>query len=396
MADDFYSSDGQADVLVMEPEKPPPVSPTGISADVKGVTVLSGPTATPWPVGQKPLGVGSSLTVLVPAYNEGPSILDTICSLQKQTRPINQIIVIDDCSTDDTGEIARAAGVTVIRPPENTGSKAGAQNYALGFVGTEMCMAIDADTVLAPDAIENIVAAVEGTTVAAACGLVLPRYVRTIWERGRYVEYLFAFTFYKLIQDHYGKPLIASGCFSVYRSDVLKDLGGWPRRTLAEDMDLTWSLYEAGYKVRFVHDAVCYPIEPETYHYMSCQLKRWSHGFLQNLKVHWRGVLNVPFLRAAVAVSLWDGLVASLLYLTVIPLISIFVSPVFLLGYVIDLPVVAVPVLVTAAQRGETGKAILSLFCFPILRVVNGWFMLKAAWSELIMRRTFTTYVKGH
>ncbi|MEN6626707.1 MAG: glycosyltransferase [Candidatus Sumerlaeia bacterium] len=338
----------------------------------------------------------SGLTVLVPAYNEGASILDTIRSLQNQTRPVDRIIVIDDCSTDDTAAVARSTGVDVLRPPQNTGSKAGAQNYALQFVETDLCMAIDADTIVAPDAIEKIVAELEGSNAAAACGYVIPRHVNTIWERGRYVEYLFAFTFFKQIQDVYEKPLISSGCFSVYRSAILKEMGGWSRRTLAEDIDLTWTLYEAGHKVRFVPDAVCYPIEPETFHFMKCQLTRWSHGFLQNLIVHWRRVLDVPFLRSAVTIMLWDSIIASILYLTVIPVFSVLISPVFLLGYVIDLPAVAVPVLWTAVKRRETGKALLSLLCFPVLRIVNGWFMLKAAWYEFVLRRSFKVYVKGH
>lgn len=69
------------------------------------------------------------LTVIIPAYNEESSISDTVKSLQKQTMPPKRIIVVDDFSTDNTGEIARALGVEVIRPPENTGSKAGAQNF---------------------------------------------------------------------------------------------------------------------------------------------------------------------------------------------------------------------------------------------------------------------------
>src|SRR5262245_47850942 len=89
------------------------------------------------------------LTVLVPAYNEAESIADTIRSLQTQTVRPAEIIVIDDCSSDDTGEVARALGVTVIRPPLNTGSKAGAQNFALPWVRTPFVMAVDADTSLA-------------------------------------------------------------------------------------------------------------------------------------------------------------------------------------------------------------------------------------------------------
>src|SRR5829696_1436522 len=51
------------------------------------------------------------LTVLVPAYNEAGSIADTIRSLQAQTVPIDEIVVVDDCSTDDTARIARGFGV---------------------------------------------------------------------------------------------------------------------------------------------------------------------------------------------------------------------------------------------------------------------------------------------
>src|SRR3954471_12163197 len=73
------------------------------------------------------------VTVLVPAYNEAASVGDTIRSLQAQTLAPAEIIVIDDCSTDDTAAVARALGVRVLRPSKNTGSKAGAQNYALHF-----------------------------------------------------------------------------------------------------------------------------------------------------------------------------------------------------------------------------------------------------------------------
>jgi len=343
-----------------------------------------------------PVQRGAALTVLVPAYNEAASVADTIRSLQQQTRPPEEIIVIDDCSTDGTGEVARALGVKVVRPPANTGSKAGAQNFGLTHVRTELCMAIDADTVLAPDGVEKIVAAVEGSTVAAASGFVLPRYVRTIWERGRYIEYLFAFTFFKQIQDYYERPLISSGCFSIYRCDVLRQVGGWPVRTMAEDMDLTWSLYQLGYGVRFVPEAVCYPIEPHNFHFMSCQLRRWSHGFIQNVRLHWRGLLRLPYLRSAVGVALWDGVVASLAYLLVLPVLAIAISPIFLFGYGIDIPAVAVPVLVTSYRRRELGRAIASLPSFLVLRIVNGLFMLRAVWSEVVMRRPLSTYVKGH
>ena len=342
-------------------------------------------------------GRASRLTVIIPAYNEGASVADTIRSLQAQSARPAEVIVVDDCSTDDTAAVARALGVTVIRPPANTGSKAGAQNYALRFVRTEFTMAIDADTSLAPDAIERLMAALDAPDVAASCGFVVPRHVRTVWERGRYIEYLFAFTFYKQVQEYYGKPLIASGCFSAYRTDALRAAGGWPTRTLAEDMDLTWSFYEAGHRVRFVPEAVCYPIEPHSYAFMRKQLKRWSHGFVQNVGVHWRGLLHVPFLRSAVAVSVWDATVAAAIYLILLPALAIGLrNPWLLVGYVIDAPALLVPVLAGAVPRGETRRALASMPAYFLLRTVNAAFFLGAAWSEWVMRRTFRVYEKGH
>lgn len=337
------------------------------------------------------------VTVLVPAYNEAASIADTIRSIQAQTLPVAEIVVIDDCSTDTTAAIARALGVRVIQPPANTGSKAGAQNFALELVDTPFTMAIDADTALAPDAIEQLMTALHDPDVAAACGFVIPRHVRTIWERGRYIEYMFAFTFYKQVQDYYGKPLIASGCFSVYRTDVLRAHGGWGTRTLAEDMDLTWSFYQSGYGVRFVPAAVCYPIEPHDFAFMSKQLKRWSHGFVQNVQLHWRGLVHVPFLRSAVAISLWDATLASVVYLFLLPALALaFQNPWLLLGYLIDAPAVAVPVLAGAMKRGETKRALASIPAFLVLRTVNAVFFLRAAWMEFVLRRSFRIYEKGH
>jgi poly-beta-1,6-N-acetyl-D-glucosamine synthase len=220
--------------------------------------------------------------------------------------------------------------------------------------------------------------------------------VQTVWERGRYIEYMFSFTFLKQVQDYYDRPLISSGCFSLYRTDILQAQGGWSTRTMAEDMDLTWSFHQAGYGVRFVPRAVCYPIEPHDFHFMGKQLKRWSHGFVQNVKLHWKGILDVPMLGLFVAVSLWDATIASLAYLVLLPALAVLVSPLFLLGYLVDIPAVVVPVLYQAIKRKEVGRALASLPAFFVLRTVNSYFILKALWLEVVLRRRLKVYEKGH
>lgn len=336
------------------------------------------------------------LTAIIPAYNEAASLADTIRSLQHQTLPIDEIIVVDDCSTDETAEVATRLGVTVIRPEHNTGSKAGAQNVALAQITTAYTMAVDADTILASDAVERLLVALDESRVAAACGSVIPRYVNTLWERGRYIEYLFAFTFYKPIQNYYERPLISSGCFSAYRTDVLRANGGWSTRTMAEDMDLTWTLYQAGHHVRFVPEAICYPIEPHTFSFMRKQLRRWSHGFVQNVQLHWKGLLRIPYLRAAVAISMWDAIIASFAYIIALPLLALLVHPLFLVAYLIDIPAVLIPTMARAIPRGEGWLALSSVPAFLVLRVVNGLSFLEAVWSEWVLKRSLRTYEKGH
>lgn len=402
----IYSAFGAATLVAVAPEwkrsrNAPAANPYPAARQYRAVAESpvrlrrgSAPTAA---FDRARVDLADRLTVIIPAYNEADSVGDTILSLQNQTTPPREIIVVDDCSTDVTGHVARSYGVTVVNPPSNTGSKAGAQTYALQFVETEFTMAIDADTVVAPNGVELLLQALSDPRVAAVCGFVLPRFVKTLWERARYIEYLLAFTFYKPIQDYFGKPLISSGCFSAYRTAALRRVGGWSNRTMAEDMDLTWSFYRLGYAVRFVPEALCYPIEPHDFNFMRKQLKRWSHGFVQNVKLHWRDVLGIPYLRSVVAVTLWDSVVASVAYLFIFPMLAVvFLNPLFLIGYIIDAPVVLVPVLMKGFRRGEFKKALASYPAFFVLRFVNSVFMLEAYWSELIQRNSLTVYEKGH
>jgi biofilm PGA synthesis N-glycosyltransferase PgaC len=338
-----------------------------------------------------------ALTCVIPAYNEAESIQDTVRSVLAQTEPPEVVIVVDDGSTDDTAALARAAGARVVTPPQGTGSKAGAQTFALSMIDTPFAMVLDADSTLSPDAVERLRRALEAEQdLAAACSFVIPRERRTIWERGRYVEYLYAFGHGKQIQDLYGRPLISSGCFSMYRTEWLRRVGGWSTRTLAEDMDLTWTMYRLGGRVRFVPGAVCEPIEPHTYQMMRTQLRRWSHGMLQNVRVHRRGVAGLPMVRSVISVALWDGVISSIFYLVVLPILIALYGPWMSVGYVIDAPAVAVPVLWTAHRRGELGAALVSLPSFFVLRMVNAVEMLKAVAREWILGRPFSTYEKGH
>lgn len=226
-----------------------------------------------------------SITAIIPAYNEARYIADTVRALQLQTYPLDEIIVIDDCSTDGTGDIARALGVTVVRTPKNQGSKAQAQSFGMRGLQTELFVTVDADTVLAPDALYEAMRCFNDPRTEVVCGTVVPQKLKTFWELGRHVEYLYAQFIMKPAQNHNGLVLVASGCFSIFRTKTALGLGGFNERTMAEDMDLTWMIQETGGRVYFASKALCYPVDPSTFSVYVSQIDRWYRGFMQNVKV---------------------------------------------------------------------------------------------------------------
>jgi biofilm PGA synthesis N-glycosyltransferase PgaC len=130
---------------------------------------------------------------------------------------------------------------------------------------------------------------------------------------------------------------------------------------------------------------------------MRKQLRRWSHGFVQNVKLHYSRLLPLGFLRSVIGVAMWESTVASIIYLVVVPLAVIWKQqPLLLIVYVLDAPALMVPVLTQAAKRNEFWKALISIPAFFVLRVVNSVFVLEAIWSELVVKRQFLTYEKGH
>jgi biofilm PGA synthesis N-glycosyltransferase PgaC len=185
--------------------------------------------------------------VLIPAYNEEFVIDAALSSILRQSVLPEEIIVVDDSSSDGTAEIARRfQGVSVVRTPKNTASKGDALNYGLQYVKSEYTLTMDAD-LTEDNAVEKMVEYM-GTQpdLSATCTFILPKNTKTVWERTRLVEYLFSVSFYKSVQHMDDGILICSGCFTIYKTQDLKSAGGWPTLTVAEDIELTWLLYENG------------------------------------------------------------------------------------------------------------------------------------------------------
>jgi poly-beta-1,6-N-acetyl-D-glucosamine synthase len=162
-------------------------------------------------------------------------------------------------------------------------------------------------------------------------------------------------------------------------------------------MDLTWSYYAKGEKVAYTSKAFCYPIEPHNFKFLSKQLKRWSHGFIQNVVVHWNEWIHIPILREQILVGLSDATVTGILYF-LFPIIFLSVGAPMLVAYLYlsDWFFVAAPVLWKGYKIKMLKKSVVSLPFYFILRIVNSFFFFEALISELVFNKSFKKYEKGH
>jgi poly-beta-1,6-N-acetyl-D-glucosamine synthase len=342
-----------------------------------------------------PLNKAYTISVIIPAYNEEKSIADTIKSIKNQTVHIDEIIVVDDSSSDRTGEVAAGEGATVIKTPHNMGTKATAQNYILPIIKTDLFVTIDADTILHPEAIEKTLPYFNDPKTASVCGFVIPQKISTIWEKGRFIEYLFGISIMKAGQNNVGAVLVSSGCFSTFRADVVRGLGGFKQRTMAEDMDLTWEMHFKSYKIYCAPDAYCYPLEPPTASIFVRQVFRWYSSFFQNVAIHKKSLL-----RNRIGLFVYGYLIDALLGPIIFVSTFTFFLKNFLYGFLlfiaIDLAIVAVPCLIKGLQIRMFWKTFSSLFAYPIIRYTNMYVFWRAFWNEWIVRKSLVTWDKGH
>jgi cellulose synthase/poly-beta-1,6-N-acetylglucosamine synthase-like glycosyltransferase len=331
-----------------------------------------------------------TLTVIVPAHNEEEGLPATLESVLVQTVRADEIIVVDDGSTDRTGEVARRYGVTVLRPPRNLGSKAKAQNHALPHCTTDLVLAVDADTVLAPDYIEKIKPVFADPDVVVAAGNVQTRFTRTVWERGRSIEYLFGFHWHRPIQNYANSPTVCSGCCSVFRREALVAFGGFPERTIVEDMDISWSVQIAGDRALYVSDAVAWAADPASLTYLRKQVWRWMAGFCQNVRLHmWELVTRKPMLALWIVLAIAEILTAPLWWATPCYLILARHQPAVptLVGWFGAELAMTAPPLIYAARRRKLSvpRVLCDLPCVYPNKVVNIWYAWKALIVELVL-----------
>lgn len=233
------------------------------------------------------------VTVLVAAYNEEESILATLASLDKQDYPAPlEVLVINDGSTD--GTLARLNSVSypwlrVIDLPRN-GGKANALNQGLKLASHPLTITLDGDSYLYRSALRQLVGRFlsDPPHTAAVAGTVLLRNSRlNLVTRMQEWDYFHGIAAIKRLQSLFQGTLVAQGAFSLYRTDVLREVGGWPE-CVGEDIVLTWAILARGDRVGYCEDAITFTNAPTTFKQFIRQRQRWSRGLIEAFKAHWR------------------------------------------------------------------------------------------------------------
>ena len=311
------------------------------------------------------------VSIIVPAYNEEVTIIDSVQSLLKLDYRLYEIIVVDDGSTDGTADkLIDHFGMKRVRRPirkrldcepekavyvtegmktkvtlvcKENGGKGDALNMGINISVYPYFLCIDADSMLQPDSLEKIVQPVmREDNVAAVGGLVrAAQSVRT--ENGKRIgykmpwnlitamqimEYDRAFLAARILLNRFNGNLIISGAFGLFKKDMVVAAGGYSRKTLGEDMELVVRLHrfcknnKIPYRICYEPNAVCWSQVPETLEDLKKQRRRWHLGLFQSMLRHRSMFMNPSYG--------WLGLV-SYLYYFLYELISPFIQ---LLGWI--------------------------------------------------------------
>jgi poly-beta-1,6-N-acetyl-D-glucosamine synthase len=230
------------------------------------------------------------VSVVIPAWNEEVGILRTIRSVLLSDYTKVEVIVVNDGSTDDShklvDDLIRRHGLNKVRAGRlvrhfyiDNGGKGKALNYGIKKSHGEIVLTIDADSVIATDAISKLVEYFRDENVAAVVGQ-----VRVANARGRLVgqlqrlEYLFGF-YFKRAHCVMGAEYIYGGaCAAFRRSKVFEHIGMFDVKNKAEDIEMSMRTKFHGLKSLFAEDVLCYTEGAGKYVSLINQRLRWKKG----------------------------------------------------------------------------------------------------------------------
>ena len=201
---------------------------------------------------------------------------------------LKKIIVVDDCSTDNSYEIIKKLAkenpkVLAVQTPSNTGNAAGAKNYGAKFSHSELIGFTDADSYPKENALSSIVGLFNDPKTGAVTSSVLVKNDhKTFLERFQAIEYrIIVFT--RKLLGFVDAIYVTPGPLAVYRREAFDKVNGFDEKNLTEDIEITWNLISKGYVIKMSPVARVYTIAPTKWKEWYRQRIRWNIGGVQTI-----------------------------------------------------------------------------------------------------------------
>ena len=254
-----------------------------------------------------------TVAVLVAARNEASVIVATVEAALRQDAPPDQLLVVDDGSTDGTLAALRERFAVTFSPGAQLGTsgteptlrvltkpnsgKARSLNEALAHCDADLVLTLDADTLLAPGAVGAVRRAfAEDRTLTVACGAITPKCQGRVsgpaFQLYQTFEYLRSFL-WRAAWASKKSLLLVSGAFAAFRRDALLAVGGFDPSSMVEDYEVMFRLHRRSVEtlgvpleVRVLAEARATtdaPARPRTF---LRQRQRWFAGFIETLFRH--------------------------------------------------------------------------------------------------------------
>jgi poly-beta-1,6-N-acetyl-D-glucosamine synthase len=225
------------------------------------------------------------ISILVPCYNEGDNAEETLATAAAVDYPAFEIIAINDGSRDNTGEVLdrlvkRIPNLRVVHLAANQG-KATALNTGALLAKHELLVCIDGDALLDPQALYWIARDFRRATVGGIAGNPRIRNRTSLLGRLQVGEFSSIIGLIRRAQTTSGRLFTVSGVICAFRKRALEEAGWWSPRTITDDIDVTWRLQCAGWRVTYEPHAIVWILMPETLKGLWKQRLRWAEGGVQ-------------------------------------------------------------------------------------------------------------------
>jgi cellulose synthase/poly-beta-1,6-N-acetylglucosamine synthase-like glycosyltransferase len=323
---------------------------------------------------------------MLPAKDEAVGIGKTVKSILRAGVLASDVYVIDDGSSDGTGEIARSFGVNVARNPKNIGKAHSLARLASVFELVRrydyICL-MDADTQVSEDYFRAVRSSFSEPDVAVVCGRAksAPHNWLTAY---RCLAYWISHSVYKDGQSNMGVITVTPGCAATFRADAFAQLE-WNSDTIVEDMDCTIQVHRKKLgKIIYQKRAVVSTQDPRTIRDYTKQMYRWHTGAWQVGRKY--GMLTgLSKIDLEYKLLMGEGVVFATLFLLV-PLWLLLYSGIAVYAVGMDLIVLVFLSLMCAICDRRMDVLLFSPL-YPLLRIVDCSVFLYSFWKVVIQRK---------